>query len=1435
MTLRLKIFLVVSAILAGLLLVQLLIANQVLKIGFDQAEQKEVHQITREFRRSLAEQLNHLKVLTSDWSIWDDAYQFMQDRNPRFVEANLPDNTMAEMQLSLLLLVNPAGEIVAGKAFDQDTLREIPLPTDLQAHLAPGKPLLQHQDPKAHHVGLLPLASGPMLIASRPIVTSHGGGPPRGSMIMGRYLDSTLLKMMAPAQTLGVAMRSFGGDALEAEFRDARDRFRENRTYEFAEYGANNTKVIFLELRDLYGQPCLIVKLSSPRGFLAEEAFTRNVLFGYLILVGAVLMLAMLLALERWVVARLGKLPAAVDLIRSTGTFVAPPRIEGRDEVARLGHSITGMLDELHHTQEKLACKELYYRSLIENSLDVIGIFKPSGEISFISPSIQHLTGIPAEELIGKNFLDLVHPDNVPEVKGALRNIVTSPGLVILKQVRIQYLDSSWRILEGMGLDRTSDPAVGGVVLNFRDGTDRQKAEDSLQQAYREMEKRVHDRTAELRLANQKLQQEISERERIHENLYKLEKAIETASVGITVTDLEGRIVYTNPAEALIRGVHLDDLMSDEATFIAPPDPIYPTSLEQAQSMGAFRRERLCVRKDGSLFHAQFISDVIRDDDGRPIGIITCCEDITDRKCAELRLQESENKYHSLFENVLEGVFQSTPTGRLISVNPALVRISGYASEEELCTRNLKDLYIHQDERETILRELELTGVLRNFEASFRRKNGSEIVLLINAHTKRDNDGKILFFEGTVNDITERKRAEEEIRRLNEDLERRVQERTAQLKALVGELEQEIEARAKIDAALRESEKRYRTLFDDQPIGLFLCTPTGRIIDVNPAFQQMLGFPSRQISLDRTVREFFWNPHDWERWNENLGEQGVLRGLELPWRRQDGQQIWVRLYLRADLDDAGQVAFVKGAAEDITASRLAAETLRETHQVLEALIPSSPVGIIIFDRERRIILWNNACTEIFGYPEHEVLGRTVETVAPQYAGLFQQLRERIASGGGFRDVEINWSRRDGKPIQTSLSLATIPDEQGQTAQTMALIRDITERKQIEQQLAKADKLKAVGEFASGIAHDFNNLIMVISGTTELLQLTLPADSSLQRDLGTILKTAKRASELSRSLLAVARKQVLQRENLDLTALVGEMVPMFRRLIPENIFIKFQPIASSVVVNADPALIEGVLMNLILNARDALPDGGYIHIATGVEDIGPSYVATHPWAAVGNFGCLIVEDNGVGMDAETVSRIFEPFFTTKDKGKGSGLGLSTVYGVVKQHGGMVDVISAPGKGTTFRIYLPRASGSLSALPSPVPGAASTDTQVTCRGRILVVEDNHDLRILVSRYLESLGYQLTQASDGSEALEICRHQPNAVDLVMSDMVLPHLGGFDLFHQVRELIPRLPFLFTSGYSEEAAESTLLGLPGVDFIPKPYEVADLAKKVSKLLEFHD
>ena len=511
------------------------------------------------------------------------------------------------------------------------------------------------------------------------------------------------------------------------------------------------------------------------------------------------------------------------------------------------------------------------------------------------------------------------------------------------------------------------------------------------------------------------------------------------------------------------------------------------------------------------------------------------------------------------------------------------------------------------------------------------------------------------------------------------------------------------------------------------------------------------------------------------------------------------------------------------------ALRNAQEGLRRSESNFRSLVTNAPYGICRCDSRGHLVDINPALVTSLGHDSAaELTGRNLSTLYGDGQHWFE-LADHLRMQEDFQGLVAEWKRKDGSVTAVRVSGRAIRDE-SQNVTFELFTEDVTERRALEQQLRQSQKMEAIGRLAGGIAHDFNNLLMVISGYSEFLLDRLGPDPALRGPAKEISGAAERATSLTRQLLAFSRKQMLTPKVLDLNGVVTENLKMLTRLIGEDIDLVMIPGADLRPVKADPGQIEQVILNLAVNARDAMPHGGRLTIETANVTLDEAYARLHSPVQPGDYTMLVITDTGVGMDTETQSHIFEPFFTTKGT-KGTGLGLSTVYGIVKQSGGYIWVYSEPGKGTSFKVYLPHATADevpvveQAATVAPAPAEAPGET-------ILVVEDEVNLRRLTRQFLENQGYQVLEAADGAAAVQICVAHQGTIHLLLTDVIMPGMNGRELAHRVSEIRPNIKVMYMSGYTENAIGHNGTLDAGITLLQKPFTLHALKAKVREVLD---
>jgi PAS domain S-box-containing protein len=516
----------------------------------------------------------------------------------------------------------------------------------------------------------------------------------------------------------------------------------------------------------------------------------------------------------------------------------------------------------------------------------------------------------------------------------------------------------------------------------------------------------------------------------------------------------------------------------------------------------------------------------------------------------------------------------------------------------------------------------------------------------------------------------------------------------------------------------------------------------------------------------------------------------------------------------------------------IRAARAAQADALRNERAVQTLIASSAVPTFAFDRTCAIRTWNAAATRLIGLTEAEVLGcRWPALVVAEDIPASQERVERALAGEVVRGERVRWLRAGGAEILVEVYLAAQRGPDGEPIGVVGQLIDVSEREMLQSRMAEMARLEAVGQLAGGIAHDFNNILAAMSGYAELLRQDMASDDPGRGDLDEIQRAGARGARLVRQLLLFSRRQASSAEALDLRALVDDLVPMLQRLIGAEVSIDIVPECDRCLIWADPTQIEQVIMNLALNARDAMAGGGRLTISTGIVILGPGSAELGGDLTPGSYARLTVEDTGLGMDAATLARIFEPFFTTKPTGAGTGLGLSTTYGIVRQSGGTISAASAPGQGSTFRVLLPLVRESAPSadasrtLPEPAGGSET----------VLVVDDEDPVREFARRTLERLGYNVLVADSPARACEMADGYPATIDLIVTDVVMPEMRGSALAARLRSARPALRILYMSGFAPDHAVDHEAPCPAGAFLEKPFLADDLARLVRSVLDRTD
>jgi PAS domain S-box-containing protein len=752
---------------------------------------------------------------------------------------------------------------------------------------------------------------------------------------------------------------------------------------------------------------------------------------------------------------------------------------------------------------------------------------------------------------------------------------------------------------------------------------------------------------------------------------------------------------------------------------------------------------------------------------------------------AEDALNAGEQRLKSVLESGLDGFYLVDARGRLLEVNDAYCAMSGY-TRKELLQMRVADVECTESEQEVAAH---IQRIIRHgkdrFESRHRRKDGQIINIETSVNFQNFNGGRFFCF---LRDITERTRAEQ---------------------------------------ALRESEERFRRLLELAPLPLAFVTEEGAITFRNQRFVSVFGYTAEDVP---TISEWWHRAYpdpEYRQWALSRWDTVVRAAIA------DGRDIQpteanitckngkVRIVEVSGitLGDRVLATFI-----DITERKQAEKSLRGSEERYRMLFDHN-LAAVFHSSAGKLLDCNEVMCKMLGYRREELFELDLQELYCNPAARDAGQRLLYATGK-LANQQVDLRRKDGSIVTLLANLNLIHGEPGQAPVVVGVMLDITQVSKLQEQLLQSQKMEAVGRLAGGIAHDFNNLLMVIQSYTEMLQDSLPAHNGLRKNTEQILKAANRAASLTGQMLAFSRKQITSPVVLDLNAVINETAKMLKRLIGEDIEFRVDPAESLWAISADSDQIVQILMNLCVNSRDAMPQGGMLTIATANITVEEGSIDGHPDIAPGEYVKLTVTDSGTGICKEEQAQIFEPFFTTKELGKGTGLGLAMIYGIVKQSGGYVWVDSERGQGACFTICLPRSEGVIA-----LDTSAKALAQRRGTGTILIAEDEEALREAICGYLRNLGYTVLAASSGQQALSVAREYGEQIDLLITDVVMPKISGRELSQTLGRLRPRLKTIHMSGYTDDAVLRH--GIRDIDatFLQKPFSLSTLARKVLETL----
>lgn len=992
------------------------------------------------------------------------------------------------------------------------------------------------------------------------------------------------------------------------------------------------------------------------------------------------------------------------------------------------------------------------------------------GRVELLNPVAEALTGWTQDEARGRPLAEVFRI-----IQEETRQTVESPVVQVLREGLVVGLanhtlliarDGSERPIADSGAPiRDGQGTITGVVLVFRDQTAERLAQETLRQS-----------------------------EERYRSLFEGSHA-----AMLLIDPATGRFLDVNPAAARFYGWSREEL---KQMTLAAISALPPESAEQhLKAAQESRRNRIeCAHRlaDGSVRDVEVYSGHIRYEQREVLYAIV--HDITLRRQAEEAVRASEQRFRMFAELAPVGIVIADRKERGLYISPKFVEIFGYNASDVPSVEAWWPLaYPDPALRAQVQR-------VWNDALAAAQETGRDALPMEFPVTCKNGQVRQIEFRVTT---------------------------TGDLNLIVFA---DVTDRRKAELALRERIKELRCLYNITELlyrtgGLLDALLTEAVHLLPPGWQ----YPEA-AAASITVRERRFQ-------TENFQETPWRQSAPIPSPGGPVGEVTVVYLEEQPAADEGPFLTEERQLLDEIARRLgeavermrAAEALHASEEFQRALIACSPVALYSVDQTGAVLSWNESAERIFGWTAGEVIGRPLPIVPEGSREEFEELRRQILSGEGSLSHERLCRRKDGGLAPVSLSVAPVRDSRGAVVALLAAAEDLTARKRAEaeqqrlqEQMTQMQRLESVGRLAGGVAHDFNNILQAMLGYSSMLLDRLPEGDESHEYAHEIAEGVRRATALTRQLLAFARKQIIAPRVVNLNGVIENMLKMIRRLIGEDIQLAWLPGDELWPVLVDPGQMDQILANLCVNARDAIRGVGQLTIETGNVSFDDAYCGEHPGSLPGEFVLLAVSDDGCGIDPETREKIFEPFFTTKDLGEGVGLGLATVYGIVKQNNGFINVYSEPGKGTTFRLYLPRHTGEAETAPAP----ESAPTAAGRGERILMVEDEPAILSLGKRMLEGLGYQVLTAGAPSRALEIAREENCNVQLLITDVVMPEMNGRDLSERLRAECPGIRTLFMSGYTSNVIAHRGVLEDGVHFMQKPFSLAELAAKVRQALE---
>jgi len=875
----------------------------------------------------------------------------------------------------------------------------------------------------------------------------------------------------------------------------------------------------------------------------------------------------------------------------------------------------------------------------------------------------------------------------------------------------------------------------------------------------------------------------------------------------ILARDAQGHLTLFNNAAKHLHGFDTDSKYPNNPenwpVFRHPNNdtPLERDQLPLARAMRGerIRGEEIVISPEGAHSRSVIVNATpMRDRNGNSLGAVATAHDITSRREAETRLQKAEAWYRAIFDQSFQSCALLDANGVVLEVNASARALAGDQASQQVGLALWDCVWWDTGERnrDVMRRAVEraVRGDFVRLETKAKINEGRIAPIDFSLKPCFDETGEVGFIIAEARDVTK---------------QRAIQER------------------------LRRKEAELKLILDHVPVRILLKDDKNNVLRLNAPAARTMGLTVEEAE-NRHTRDLFpeqadqFLADDLEIIDSGRSKLGMVR----PYKNQDGQEGWLRIDKVPYVDPETQERFIFIASMDITAEKRADQERRVQDERYRALYNNTPVILHSIDPEGRLITVSDFWLEKFGYTREEVIGRksTEFLTSDSARKAYEDVLPEFMKAGFCKDIEYQWVTKSGDVMDVLLSAIAEWDENGKIRRSLAVLIDITERRQVEQKLVQAQKMESVGHLTGGLAHDFNNLLGVILGNLQLLERSVGGDPKAVRRLEAALGAVDRASELTRRLLAFARRQKLETRSVDPNDLINGLADLLRQAIGETVALEIHLGADIPMIRTDQAQLESAILNLAVNARDAMPEGGDFTIETSTSTFTGEYSDSRGEITPGRYVVIAVTDSGTGIPLEIQKRVFDPFYTTKEVGKGSGLGLSMIYGFVTQSGGHVRLYSEVGIGTTIRLYLP-----VDASETEEAALASQDRQDATMGgseTILVAEDNAEMREIAVQLLDSLGYKTLAAADGGGALAILENTPD-IDLLFTDIIMAGgMNGVALAEAAHRSRPGLPVMFTTGYAEAAVLRDGQVSRDRNLVTKPYRRQDLALKIRTALD---